>query len=624
MLYKGYIKTRNKRAAEPFKNVDTFKTYDEVKAYDEFAGILAEDTILIDIDDKAQSDDLMDIVQALQLKCRVYETTRGRHFLFKNSKVDKCSTKSTLAIGLLADIKIGSKASYEVLKYEGVERPIEYDTGDYQELPVWLTPIKGGKKFDDMLEGDGRNQALFNYILTLQSAGIGIEDIRTCIRLINRHVLKEPLSDEELEVILRDDAFKKESFYTGSKFNADVFATFLKNTYHIIRIDGQLHYYKDGIYRKEQREIEHLMIKHIPSLIKKNRSEVLSYLDILILDNTPMAPAHLIAFRNGILNIETMELLEYSPSVVLVNKIDWDYNPNAYDELVDKTLDKISCNNKEIRANLEETVGYCMYRRNELGKAVILTGDGSNGKSTYLKMIQTVLGDENISALDLRKIGDRFSTVMIYQKLANIGDDISGEYIPDTSDFRKVVTGDKIAAEQKGQPKFDFYPYCKLIFSSNNIPRLGKGRDFSAIKRRLLIILFNAKFSPKDPDYVPYIIDRLTEQNAMEYFIVLAVEGLKRVLANKAFSTNATGEKELSIYESIVNPMVGFLEEHDASDFVNQSSVEVYRQYELYCGDNKFTAMGQRMFIKQLCEAMNLKSTQKRVNGKRVQVIEYE
>ena len=619
-LYKGYIKTKNKRAAEKFKGLETFKTYDEVKAYDEFAGILAEDTILIDIDNKAQSDDLMNIVQALQLKCRVYETTRGRHFLFKNSNVDKCSTKSTLAIGLLADIKIGSKASYEVLKYEGVEREKSYDTGDYESLPVWLLPIKGGKKFDDLVEGDGRNQAFFNYILTLQSAGLGIEDIRTCIRLINRYVLKEPLSDEELEVILRDDAFQKESFYTGRTFNFDVFATFLKNTYRIIRIDGQLHYYKDGIYIKGMRELEHLMIKYIPNLNQAKRREVLAYLDALILDNTAMAPAHLIAFRNGILNVGTMELLEYSPSVVLVNKIDWDYNPNAYDELVDKTLDKISCNNKEIRANLEETVGYCMYRRNELGKAVILTGEGSNGKSTYLKMIQAVLGDDNISALDLKEIGDRFSTVMIYQKLANIGDDISGEYIPDTAVFRKVVTGDTITAEQKGQPKFEFKPYCKLIFSSNNIPRLGKGNDFSAVKRRLIIIPFNAKFSKDDPDFVPYIIDELKAQTAIEYFIVLAIEGLKRVLANKAFTESVLGGKELATYENMVDTVKGFLEEYKLNNFINQPVKDVHRAYEIYCEDNKLTAIGRNFFVTRIKKITDLKVKQQRVNGKRIQV----
>lgn len=623
-LYKGYIKTRNKRAAERFKNVDTFKSYDEVKDLDEFAGVLADDVILIDIDDKHQSDIVMDMIFDLEIKCKVYVTNRGRHFLFKNSKVEKCSTHSTLAIGVNADIKIGSRTSYEVLKFDGTEREVEYDSKIYEDLPKWLLPVKNGKNFTNLKEGDGRNQEFYNYILTLQSNGFGQEEVRECIKLINTYVVKESLADNELDVILRDEAFQQQSFFKGNTFKFDVFTTFLKNTYHIIRINGQLHYYKDGIYKKGQLGLEGLIIKHIPNLNQAKRREVLAYLEVLEQDNTPMAPAHLIAFRNGILDIESMTMKEFTPSIVMVNKIDWDYNPNAYDELVDKTLDKISCNNKEIRANLEETVGYCLFRRNELGKAVILTGDGSNGKSTYLTMIQTMLGDDNTSSLDLRKISDRFSTVMLYQKLANIGDDISGEYIPDTADFRKVVTGDKVTAEQKGQPKFDFKPYCKLIFSSNNIPRLGKGRDFGAIKRRLQIIPFNAKFSKDDPDYVPYIIDKLTNQSAIEYLIVLAINGLKRVLKNKAFTVSDVGEEELATYESIVNPMKGFLEEHEVNDFINQSSDEVYRMYELYCMDNKLTAMGQRMFIKQLCKQLGLKSKQQRVGGKRKQVLGYE
>ena len=52
--------------------------------------------------------------------------------------------------------------------------------------------------------GDGRNQALFNYILTLTSNDFSVDDTRECIRILNRFVLKEPLSDDELEVILRD------------------------------------------------------------------------------------------------------------------------------------------------------------------------------------------------------------------------------------------------------------------------------------------------------------------------------------------------------------------------------------------------------------------------------------
>lgn len=63
--------------------------------------------------------------------------------------------------------------------------------------------------FPNLGEGDGRNQTLFNYILTLQSDDFTKEEARECIRLINRYVLKKPLSDKELEVILRDDASRK-------------------------------------------------------------------------------------------------------------------------------------------------------------------------------------------------------------------------------------------------------------------------------------------------------------------------------------------------------------------------------------------------------------------------------
>lgn len=55
--------------------------------------------------------------------------------------------------------------------------------------------------------GDGRNQALFNYILTLQSADFEKEEARDCLRMINKYVLKEPLAEDELDVIMRDEAF---------------------------------------------------------------------------------------------------------------------------------------------------------------------------------------------------------------------------------------------------------------------------------------------------------------------------------------------------------------------------------------------------------------------------------
>ena len=111
MFFRGYVETKDKKCIEKFKNRTDFKTYEQVKSLPEFAGILDEETILVDIDDFEQSEVLMNIVEDLQLNCRVYATTRGKHFLFKNAGVEKCFTHCKLARGLAADIKVGVKNS---------------------------------------------------------------------------------------------------------------------------------------------------------------------------------------------------------------------------------------------------------------------------------------------------------------------------------------------------------------------------------------------------------------------------------------------------------------------------------------------------------------------------------
>ena len=402
-LFRGYVPTKKKKCTMQFKGVpsDQLMSYDEVKDLDEYAGILADDVILIDIDDKAQSDIMMDIVEDLQLNCRVYQTTRGRHFLFKNDKVYGCSTHSTLAIGLTADIKVGKKNSYSVLKYGGTERFIEWDSDTYTTVPRWLTKVTYAPDFAGMGVGDGRNQELFNYILNLQSNGFTKDECRECIRIINKYVFNVPLSDSELDVVLRDDAFNAPVFFEGKTFLFDKFAVYLKNEYHIVKINGQLHIYNNGVYDYAQKTVEAKMIEKIPTLTAQRRTEVMKYLD-LICEDVEQSEANYIAFKNGIYDLVTGELIPYTPDIILTNRIEHNYNDSAYNQLTDTTLDKISCKDSEVRALLEECIGYCFYRRNELGKAFILTGDKSNGKSTFLDLIKCILGDTNISALDLR------------------------------------------------------------------------------------------------------------------------------------------------------------------------------------------------------------------------------
>jgi Predicted ATPase len=455
-LFKGYVPTKDKKCLLKFKNksAEDLQTYEQVKNLSEFAGILSNETILIDIDDMDQSEILFNIVKDLGLQCRVYKTSRGKHFLFKNESVETNKIHTKLAVGLEADIKIGTRNSYSILKFNNKEREILYDANEYQSLPKWLTPIKTPYDFLNMENGDGRNQTLFNYILTLQSNDFSEDEAKQTIRLINDYILSESLNEKEIETILRHDAFKKPIFFKKGKFLFDKFAVYLKNNNHIVRINNQLHVYHDGIYVEGQTEIEATMIEHIPDLTRAKRSEVLSYLDVLIRRNVKISDANLIAFKNGIYNIETDELLNFSPDYIITNKINYNFNPEAYSELADKTFDKLACNDKSIRALLEEAIGYCFYRRNELRKSFILTGDKKNGKSTFLAMLKELLGDDNTAALDLNELADRFSSASLFGKLANIGDDIGDEFIANPATFKKIVSGDRIKGENKGQKNF--------------------------------------------------------------------------------------------------------------------------------------------------------------------------
>ncbi|RGM22406.1 DNA primase [Eubacterium sp. OM08-24] len=621
MFYRGYIMTKDKKSIEKFKGVATLKTLEQVQSLPEFAGVMAEDSILVDIDDMEQSNLLLDICDKEGIRCKVLQSRSGMHFLFKSTKIKNCPNRTKLACGLTADIKAGFKSSYEVLKIDGKERTVLYDIlegEEYQDIPKWLFPIKCTTEFLDMDAGSGRNQALFNYILTLQSNDFSVEEARETIRIINQYILKEPLSNSELEVILRDDAFKKPVFFKGSNFLFDKFATYIKNNNHIIRINGQLHLFKDGVYVPGQEEIEAVMIKHISSLSNAKRSEVLKYLNLLLLENTEMAAPNMIAFRNGIYDLETDSLKPFSPDIVITNRIPWDYNPTAYSELADKTLDKIACHDAEIRTILEECIGSCFYRSNTLGggKAFILTGEGSNGKSTFIAMIQHLLNEENITALDLKELDQKFQNAALFGKLANLGDDISDEFIVNASFFKKLVTGERVQVQNKGEKPFEFNNYAKFLFSANNIPRIKD--KTGAVLRRLLIVPFDAEFSKNDPDYDSSIKYKLQEPEVMEYLIVLGIKALKNIIEKQGFTESARVQGQLKEYEETNNPIIGFFDEMQIEEFQieNEQSDKVYKRYKEYCLANNFNPMSKAEFSKQLCRKLGMTTKTKKIGGK--------
>ena len=638
-IFRTYLKgggKDGKRCVDRHKGIGQVRTFENASQFANFGAVCNEGFIDISFDDAEMSEAFLNMAEQNQWRCMCLENPVNHHLhtYWKDTahRIIKFNKDLNLACGLVADIHGGE--TYIPLRVNGVDRfpPVYdiYEDEEYQEVPEELIPVQTNIKLWKSKEGDGRNSDLYGYILILQSQLQMSDDrIRELYKeCINRFILGDKMSDAELDVILRDESFQKQiipSFWSGASFLHDKFAEYLKGTYDVKLINDQLHIYKDGIYVSARRDIESQMIQLVPKLKKTQRRETMDYLE-LIADPIKTAPARYMAFRNGIYDIVTDKMLPFTPDIVITNKIPWDFVPGAYNELTDKTLNKLSCNDQRIRDVLEECIGACMYRSALLagGKAFILTGDRANGKSTFLDMIKALLGDHNIAALDLKEIGDRFSTAMIFGKLANVGDDISDDFLQGSqvAIFKKVVTGNRIKGERKQETPFEFEPYCKLLFSANDIPRMKD--KTGAVMRRLVIIPFNAVFTKDDPDFDPFIKYKLIEQGSIEYLIQCGLNGLKRVLTVNEFTSSEKIQKQLEEYELENNPIIGFISEEGIGNILHQPTADVYRRYQIYCQESSIQAMSRYVFSKQLNKRLHLKVVQRKVNGKNHKIFDNE
>lgn len=615
-IYRGYVSTTKKRCTMPFKE-GRLLTLEQAQRLTEYAGVLADGVLLVDFDNADMAQAALRAIDGTGLRCMVYRTHRGIHVLLKATpEYTSCGTAVMLACGMTADIKLGSKNSYEVLRMNGSDRELIRNTG-LDDAPAWLYPIRADKPLYGLGEGDGRNDRLFTHILTLTRAGLDKDTVRDVLTIVNTYVFKEPLPKHELETVMRDDAFTdalKPAFFSGRTFLHADFADWLITQYHIVRIDGQLHIYSDGVYEDGYKPIEEAMVTEIKSLTAQKRTEVMKYLE-LTAPRIQRSDARYIAFDDCAYDAITGEFQPHTPEIAITNRIPHNAPIDTVPGLTDDVLDRLACHDEQTRLLLEEIAGYCLYRRNELRKAFVLLGDKANGKSTYLDMVKSLLGDRNVCALDLKEIGDRFKTAELYGKLANVGDDIGDDFIKDLAIFKKAVSGDRMNAERKGKDPFDFAPYAKLLFSANALPRV-KDRT-GAVLDRLIIVPFKANFSKGSENYDPYIKYRLREPANIQRFAYLALQGLKRVLAAEAFTIPSASEQAMTEYEQVNDTVTAFLDDYDPN---GKTTRAVYNDYVSFCLSDGVQAVSNIEFTRQIKRKTGLSVVRRSVSGDAVKI----
>jgi len=410
----------------------------------------------------------------------------------------------------------------------------------------------------------------------------------------------------------------------------------ITNKYSFITLDDSedLYFYENGYYKLVGETKIKAIVQQATIIDDKLSSHFINEIINSVKRKTYLsrkefkAPENLICLRNGIYNFETREMEIHSPKIYFTSKIDLNYNENATCYIIDEFIKSIV--DQKYIDFLYDIPASCLVRNYDVQKAIMLTGTGQNGKSIYLRLIESLIGRENVSSEPIQKLmTSDFSKAELFGKLANICGDLPATIMDETGDFKNLTGQDTISAQRKfGQP-FQYDNFAKLIFSANEVPATQDTTD--GFFRRWVIIDFPYIFRDdlKEEEYTGfvkradrYIFDKISVEDELEGFLLKCLKLAGDIYHRKDFKHKQTIESIRIRYMLKSNSAVVFSEEFltdevedDTSDkepFVEKEFL--YKEYESFCKLKGIAKKTATAFYRQVKERWNPDSIKKLVS----------
>lgn len=293
-----------------------------------------------------------------------------------------------------------------------------------------------------------------------------------------------------------------------------------------------------------------------------------------------------INLRNGILDIKTKTLIPHSPEYGFKYVLPYDYDPNATSPRFEKFLLEVCEGKLELVNTLLEFGGYAISgARCKYEKALILEGEGSNGKSTFIKVLQALVGKNSYSTLSFREMDNIERRSALDGVLFNISEETPSK-IFDTTSFKAMTTGGVINIRRLYRDSYKIENKAKLIFACNEMP-VSTDTSYGFF-RRFLIVPFNAQFSKetRDVDMDTKLIEELPG------VFNLFLHGYAELLRKREFSKGDIDDKEVLEYKEDTDPVKQWISDnvtvHDknSNQFITPS--DLFKSFKTWCEDNGF------------------------------------
>jgi putative DNA primase/helicase len=197
----------------------------------------------------------------------------------------------------------------------------------------------------------------------------------------------------------------------------------------------------------------------------------------VVVRSGPRSKALHIAVANGLLDVETRELIDHTPAFFNLASVPFAYDPEAAEpkrwleflaDLWPDDADSISA--------LQEFFGYVISGRTDLQKMLLLVGPTRGGKGTIVRILTLLVGSANVAGPTLSSLATNFGLApLIGKPLAVISDArLGGSNIHQVVERLLSISGeDTLTVDRKFREPWTGRIGARIVVLSNELPNFG-------------------------------------------------------------------------------------------------------------------------------------------------------
>jgi putative DNA primase/helicase len=251
-------------------------------------------------------------------------------------------------------------------------------------------------------------------------------------------------------------------------------------------------------------------------------------------------------------------------------------------------------------AVLQEWLGGALFGvSTRYAKALMLLGDGANGKSVLLKVASSLFQPGSRSAIPPQRLegtASEYYRARLLRAMVNIVAELPEAELMETSTLKAAVSGDEMTGRDPTQQPFSAHARAAWLVAANGLPPV---RDTSGgFWRRQLVLTHNNTFPAGKAD--PNLAEFLIEQE-LAGIARWAAEGGVRLLDRGHYTALASSDDAVEAWRMENDHVMRFMHDHAVGDEGAETPASrIYAAYRAWTQNNGLHSLASMRFYKRL------------------------